>query len=204
VRRDDARVLEAPQQAHEPAPRARVEARRRLVHDQDVGLHGEHRGDGHRALLAAGEVVGRALRQVLSPDARERGGDAGRDVGGREPEVERPEPHVLGHRRQEQLVVRVLEHHADGATDVGQRPLGDRDAADVDAAAGGCEQPVEVQEEGRLAGAVGADEGDGLAVADLERDAVQRLRPVRIGEAQVADADGVVAHARPPLTRTAR
>jgi hypothetical protein len=136
---------------------------------------------------------------------RERGGDAGRDVRGREPEVERPEPDVLGHRRQEELVVRVLEHHADGATDVGECPLGHGDAADVDAAVLRCEKSVEVQQERRLAGAVGADDGDRLAVADLERDAVQRLRPVRIREAEVADADGVVAHVGlPSLMRLVR
>ena len=66
-------------------------------------------------------------------DARERVGDARRDVLGRQPEVERPEPHVLGDGRHEELVVRVLEDHADRAADVGQRPLGHRDAADVDA-----------------------------------------------------------------------
>ena len=68
--------------------------------------------------------------------ARERLVDARLDVLGRQAEVHRPEADVLGDRRHEELVVGVLEHHADGAADLGQRALGHRRAADVDRALG--------------------------------------------------------------------
>ncbi len=199
--RDDARVLEPLEQAEQAAARPRVEPARGLVHDEDARLHGEDGGDRDRPLLAAGEAVGRALREVLRADAREGLRDPRPHVLGREPEVQRPEAHILGDGRHEQLVVRVLEDHADRPADVGQRVLCDRDAADVDGAVRRRQQAVQVQQQRGLAGAVGADDGDRLAVPDLEGDALERLRPVGVGEAQVADADGVVAHPLSPVTR---
>ena len=47
------------------------------------------------------------------------------------------------------------------------------------------EQRVEVQHQRRLAGAVGAEHGDALAVGDVEVDPVEAGDAVRVGEAQV-------------------
>ena len=52
-----------------------------------------------------------------------------------------------------------------------------------------------MEHQGRLAGAVGAEDRDALAVADVQVDAGERDDPVGIGVAQVARVDGA-AHAR--------
>ena len=139
-----------------------------------------------------------------APTRAERLVDAPLDVLGRQPEVQRPEADVLEDGRHEELVVGVLKDHADRAPDVGQRALGHRRAADVDRALRRREQPVQVHQQRRLAGAVGADDGDRLAVADRERDAVESARAVGVGEAEPADGDRVVAHRPAPRDEPAR
>ena len=82
-----------------------------LVQNEHLGLHGDHPGDGHPALLAAGQLEG-GFFQVVVPQAHKVG--------------RRPHPavdlllvqsHVLGaegdvfiHRLLKELVLRVLEH----------------------------------------------------------------------------------------------
>ena len=97
-----------------------------------LGSMASTRGDGDRALLAAREPVRRALLEVGRADARQRLVDTrSRRLSGADPRFMRPEADVLGHSRHEELVVGVLEDHADRAADVGERALGDRHAADV-------------------------------------------------------------------------
>ena len=65
----------------------------------------------------------------------------------------------------------------------------------TDAGAGG-EDAVEVQDEGGLAGAVGAEQRHPLAAVDVQVDAVQRLVAVGIGVRQAADVEDRGAHRR--------
>ena len=69
---------------------------------------------------------------------------------------------MLGHERQP------------GAHEAGRLVPGDVDAVEQDPPGRRAEQPGDRAEQRRLAGAVGSDEGDELARADVERDAVER------------------------------
>src|SRR4029077_11311237 len=73
-------------------------------------------------------------------------------------------------------------HDLEGAPDSRpadyERLLADQLAAvELDAAGVGDDEAVERVEERRLAGAVGSDDAEDLAGADLERNVVQRLEP---------------------------
>jgi hypothetical protein len=105
----------------------------------------------------------------------------------RSPEVRRPERDVLGHRRHEQLVVRVLEHDADAPADLAQVLLDHRQARDLHRPDAAAEHPVQVQHQRRLARAVRPEDGDPLALVHPQVDAEQRLVPVRVGERQPGD-----------------
>jgi len=52
------------------------------------------------------------------------------------------------------------------------------------------EDAIELQEQGRLAGAVGPHQGDLFADVDRERDAIQRQAAVRVAIAQGIQAQG--------------
>ena len=65
------------------------------------------------------------------------------------------------------------------------------------------QQRVEVQHQRRLAGAVGAEHGDALAVGDVQVEPVEAGHPVGVGEAQVAGVDGA-AHMRTRIARRGR
>ena len=67
--------------------------------------------------------------------------------------------------------------------------FGDRQPADRDAPGAGGEDAVEVQHQRRLAGAVGAEQGDPLAPVDVQVHAEQRLVAVGVGEREAADVE---------------
>ena len=126
---------------------------------------------------------------VRHPDLLERGLHPRLELVALEAEVGRAEAHVLADRAHEQLVVGVLEHDADPAPDLGDVVLGDRQPADGDAPGAGDEDAVEVQHQRGLAGAVGAEQGDALALVDVEVDAEQRLVAVGVGEREAVDVE---------------
>ncbi len=108
----------------------------------------------------------------------------------REAHVGRPEGHVLAHRAEEELVVGVLEDHADPPTHLLER----RAVAGVDGAAAHAhvagarrQDPVEVVHERGLAGAVRAEQRDALAGLEAEVDAEERLVAVGVGVREAAD-----------------
>ena len=123
------------------------------------------------------------------PTSSERGLHALLELVAAEAEVGRAEADVGADRAHEQLVVGVLEDDADPAADLGDVVLGDREAADRDAARAGGQDAVEVQHQRGLAGAVGAEQRDPLALVDVEVDAVERLVAVGVGEGQAADVE---------------
>ena len=97
----------------------------------------------------------------------------------------------------------VLLDDADLAAEGGEGHVADIDAVDRDAAA---VELVEARQEGgdrRLAGAGGADEGDGLAGADVEVDVRQDRLVGAVAEGDVLVAD-VAAQVRRPRSRRGR
>ena len=82
-----------------------------LVQHQHLRVHGHHTGDGHPALLAAGQLKGGFL-QICRVDAHHSGGLAHPflDLLVRKAHVGRAESHIFIDRLLEELVFRVLEH----------------------------------------------------------------------------------------------
>jgi hypothetical protein len=193
----DLRVLELVELRDEAASRGRIEARAGLVHDQDVGAHGQHRGDGHGALLASGEPVRRPGPQVRRPDPPERGLDARPYLPGRQPQVGRAEAHVVLDGGHEELIVRILEHHPQRAPHPRQGGGRDRPVAHPHRAALGEEDAGQVEQQGGLPCAVSAHQAQRLAVVEGEGDPAERGRPVGVPEVQILHRDQVVAHGKP-------
>ena len=96
------------------------------------------------------------------------------------------QPQVLAHgqRREHALAAGHLDDAAGG--DLVRRGVGDVAPVEDDRAAVGLDQPGDGLEQRRLAGAVGAEQGDDLALADLEVDAEQHLH-VAVGDVELAD-----------------
>ena len=132
----------------------RVEGRRRLVEEHDLGLHGQRPGDRHALLLAAREL-GRVLARLLR-DAHPRRGAASPPRRPRS-RVQLAHPHrrqgdVLEHGQVREQVER-LEDHPDLAADGGDVAdvVGQLDAVDDDLAALVLLEPVDGADERRLA-----------------------------------------------------
>jgi hypothetical protein len=105
----------------DPGGRGRVERRAGLVHEQDVGVHGERAGDAQALLLAARERTPRRVEPVLdlAPQAgpRERLLDQGVLVAALDPGELQAREHVLPDRHGRERVG-LLEHHADPHADL--------------------------------------------------------------------------------------
>ena len=156
---------------------ARLEAlvadRQHLVDQQHVrvDVHGDREAEAgeHAARVRLDGVVGEALELGEGDDVVDPLGQiAARDAVDRAAQVDVLDRGVLG---------------VEAGSDLEQR----RDAAvDRDAARVGLDDAREQLEQRRLAGAVAADDADGLAVRDLERDAVER-RELVVDAAAAAD-----------------
>ena len=90
----DAVAAQLGQQSTQAGAAARVEAGRRLVEDEQLGLHGEHARDGGEALLAAGELEGREVLLCGKTHQVERVVDPARDLVGGKAHVARAEGDV--------------------------------------------------------------------------------------------------------------
>lgn len=108
-------------------------------------------------------------------------------VGGRGPRV----ADVVHERVVEQH--RLLRHDAEVAAQAGDRDVADVGAVDGDGAAVGVVEAEEQAQQRRLAAAAFADDGDGRARWDVERDVFQRGPPPVVGEGDVAEGDVAVA-----------
>src|SRR4029077_18596451 len=132
-----------------------------------------HQRPAHRdaLALAAGELRRAASQEVVQSEDRARLPDAAFDLGLRRVPLLEPEREVLvhGHVRVERVV---LEDHRDIA--IAWRHVVHDPAPDRDRAPRGLLQPGDEPQRGRLAAAGGTDEDQELAVADLEREIVQR------------------------------
>ena len=115
-------------------------------------------------------------------------------------QIQRAKGHIVKHRRHEELVVRVLEHHAHRAPDLRQSGGGQGKIPDADRPLAGCQIPVQMQEQGGLARPVGADDRHRLAMGDPEGNTPQRFGAIGIDMTQILDLDNMMAHPLPPVT----
>src|SRR5512141_1625895 len=169
----------------------RIQPRRGLVVQQDVGLGGDRPGQPHALLHAAGQLRGHQPLDVAQADHRElllhHLPDLFLRVHLQAPQDER---HVLPHvHRVEQG--RPLEEHPEPAADTHQLPLvhpGDVLAIDPDLPRLRAKQPNRAFDEDRLAGAASADDDGVLPLRHGQIEAVEdHLFPEAL--AQTLDPD---------------
>ncbi len=177
-----------------------------LVEDEDLRFHGEDGRDGHPAALSEGEVVWRAVLELRHADPLQGPLHALLQLRPLQPGRRGPERHVLPDGRHEELVVRVLEDDADPAPDLGHVPLVHGQPGDPHRAGAAGQDAVEVQHEGRLAGAVRPEQRDPLAARDREVDTEEGLVPVGVGEGQSGHVERRVhiSHSDHPSRQTTR
>ena len=96
-------------------------------------------------------------RQVCLSHRPERHLHPSGDLGRSRPEVPWPKCDILGHRRHEELVVGILKDEADPAADLVDRLGSQFHPTHPDRARGRGQDPVEVEGESGLAGAVGPE-----------------------------------------------
>ena len=156
----------------------RVEAGGRLVEEQHLRLVDERRGEVEAPAHAARVGADAAVGGLRSSPTRSISASPRRSASRADQAVQRrlqADQLAAGHQRVER---RLLQRDADRAADVGG--VGDDVVAgDPGAAAGRAQQRGQHPHGGRLAGAVGAEEGVDLAVGDLEVDAVDGPDPAR-------------------------
>ena len=170
-------------QPHDLARGLGIEARRRLVDEEQFGILLERPGDTDTLALASGEGIGALVDMFAEPDPveqRERLVDVGlREAPGEgTPErhvSEAAGEHVLHHRQP--LHQRVfLEDHADapaGAAKPRARQAGDLRVLEEDAPAGRLDQAIDAADEGRFSGPRRSDQSHHLSGRNLERDAAK-------------------------------
>jgi hypothetical protein len=192
-----ARLGELAHDVEDLADHLRVEGRRRLVEEHDLGLHREGAGDRDPLLLAArqlGRVLLRLLRDADALEELHRGllGPVARPL----PDLRRRQHDVLEDGEVGEEVER-LEDHPDLAADRGDVAdvVRELDAVDDDLAALVLLEPVDRADEGRLAGARGTEDDDDLALLDVHADAAQ---DVELAEplVDVAGDDDALARGR--------
>ena len=165
----------------------RVESGGQLVEEHHLRVVDERQGDQQPLLLAARQRHEPGVALVAQAELLEQA--VAVDGGA----VERcPQPDGLAHR-DALLELRLLQLHADPLL---QRPhVAHRiEPQHADDAAVGRAQPFDALHRGGLAGAVGADEAEDLALVDVEAHTVDR-DGAAVGLAEILDADdGVAGH----------
>ena len=111
-----------------------IELRRRLVEQQQTWLQGERRRQRHALQLAARELTGRTLREVLRTDQRERLFHTRPDLSRIDADVLEPERGLVRDLAHHDLVLRILEDRGHRSRQLGRTRLARIDAADDDAA----------------------------------------------------------------------
>src|SRR5581483_11268811 len=167
----------------------RVECARGLVEEDERRLHREGAGDGHPLLLAAGELPRIRVRLVRQPDPGEEADPFGGGLLLGLPEHLDGRLDDVLERRLVREEVEALEDHPDLRPLPGDALLrvldelvallavADQLAVHGDPAPVHLLEVVDAADERRLAGPGRADDADGLALPDVEGDALQHLEP---------------------------
>ena len=145
---------------------ARVEVRARLVEHEQARVHRQHGGDRDPPPLAEAELVRRAVGVLAHAHGVQRASCTRSSTSGLEsPRLSGPNAtssRTVGMNSWSSGSWKIRPTRARRSRDV---VVADAQAGDLELARVPCQQRVEVQHQRRLAGAVGAEDGDALAVA---------------------------------------
>src|SRR6185369_6002000 len=166
----------------------RVEVAERLIEQQEARRGDDRTRQRHALLLSAAELGSIAAREGFEIDLAKRLADLGIDRGTGLAAGPKPVGDVLEYAHMRPDGVR-LEHHVDPA------PLrrdiaavgGDHFGPDANGAVRRRLEAGDAAQSRRLAAAAGAEQGNELAVLDLERDIVDGLERT-VGDAERLDA----------------
>jgi hypothetical protein len=166
------------------APRERIERGEGLVHQQDVGLHGQRARDGDALLHAAGEHVRVGVGELGEADLVDHGARALPGLAGAVARAgAHREQHVLPHRLPRQQLVELLEHHHAVRAGAGDRP-----AVHPHLAFGRRHEPGHALEQRGLAAARGPQHDEAVGREHREAHAVGRGDQVLLGLVLQGDA----------------
>ena len=171
----DAGAVDLPHQLDGRADLGRGEAGHGLVEQQHLGLGGERAGDLEPLAPGRAEALGRRIGDGAEADVIDHLARLVAGGGGAGIAQEGADHHVVQHRHGLER-----QRHLEGAGDAEARALLRRQAGDVPAlemhgAGGRTEIAGQAVEEGRLAGAVGPDQPEHLALLDGDGGVVDGL-----------------------------
>src|SRR5919107_5376157 len=164
-----------------------VHTRRRLVQKEDFGVVNEGPREEHPPLHAARERVGALIALVREPETLQ---ELLRPLAGlllRHPVVAGVEDKGLLHG-QEPVQVDLLGGDPDDPPRLPELAVG-VPAEDLNRAGVGPDEADHAVDKGGLAGAVGPEQAEELAGPHLQRDAIERQKPVGIGLPEVLDPE---------------
>ncbi len=176
----DAVIGQAAEELQRFVGRSRVQAGQRLVQQQDARAHGQHGGQGHLLLLAAGELEGLPVAQVADLQIAEGLIDALEDFSPGQAQVFQSKGDFVEHVAGHDLALGVLQQGADDLRELGHAHLAHRFAKNADFAfaktmVGARDQPVDAAHEGGFAAAAGAGQKHHLPGQDAQVDVLERL-----------------------------
>src|SRR5919106_3576971 len=196
-------LVEIFQRSGEPLLVLEIDARHRLIEDQDVGLAGHRPGDQHALLLAPRQLRDRDGRNIGEPQDLESvasrvaiGGSIGlKRSGSADPARQYDLDHRSGRAGRGRSPLRDI---ADPKTGFGPSHS---PAADAKAAAGEGHEPQEGPYQGRLTGAVRSQQREKLAGSKPEVDIIEYQRRVENHAARAHLEDGWFRHSQPSPSR---
>ena len=149
-----------------------VEIGQRLVEQQHVGPKNQRTGQRHALLLAAGQLSRQPVAEMIEPHQPQRLGDLRRHLRLRHLAHLEAERDVLGHRHVRKQRI-ALEHQAGVALPWRQR--GDVALAQAHAARRRLDEAGDDPQGRGLAAAGRAEQDQKLAIADVDRNVIDRL-----------------------------
>ncbi len=175
--RDDrfAHGLELYHEIDQFPPASGIERGRRFIHQKDVRVARQHRGNGEPLLFPTTQLLWRAIAQPFDPQQTQEVLNPLLHCSLWQAELERPKRNLLPDRGGEKLRVGILEHQADfGPKEavelrIAQRCIGERLAQEPDLPLLGNEQSSQELEESGLPRAIGPEAGESLSGSNLKR-----------------------------------
>ena len=179
--RDAVIAVEQPDRPHDFLSALRIEHRCRFIQHDAVRPHRDDARNRNTLLLAARKLVRRMIPIFIHADRLQRLIDTHTHLITRYAEVFKPERYILFHNRRDDLVIGILEYHADMLPDVQKLFFvlcvhpGNRDLA-----FGRQQYCIQKLCKRRFARAVMPQHRDKLAVFKFQRNALEHLDRLRI------------------------